>query len=149
MTIGEICKKDIVVAGRETTVREAANLMRELHVGNVIVVDSEKPVGIVTDRDIVVGVVAPSLDAVSLTVGDIMGPDLMVAATEDDVLSTVRRMTKEGIRRMPVVDQNGALAGVFALDDFLHILSRQMQAVSRLIAREQKREADTRLSLFV
>jgi CBS domain-containing protein len=147
MTLGEICKKDIVTADRETTVRDAAKLMREHHVGNVVVVDGKKPVGIVTDRDIVVGVLATGLDAEALTTGEIMGPGLTLGHVDDDVSTIVHRMSREGIRRMPVVGEGGELEGMFALDDYLRVLASQMHDVSRLIAREQKREAETRLAL--
>jgi len=85
MTIGEICVRDVVTATRDTPVLEAARLMRSRHVGDIVVVESGKrgpvPVGIVTDRDIVVGIISPGIEVAGLTMGDIMGRDLLARIT--------------------------------------------------------------------
>ncbi|MFZ5555978.1 MAG: CBS domain-containing protein [Pseudomonadota bacterium] len=148
MNVGEICIREVVVATAETTVVEASKLMREFHVGDLVVVEESRgrrvPTGIVTDRDIVIEVVAPGLEPAVLTVGDIMGGELITAAETDAVFETLQTMRRRGVRRMPVVDAQGALAGIVALDDILEIIAEELGAAVKLTAREQSNEAQRR-----
>lgn len=111
MPIGEFCNRSVVFATRKMSIAEAAQLMREYHVGDLVVVDvldgKRMPVGIVTDRDIVVEIVAKSLDYNAFTVGDIMSPQLISVQKSDGVFETIRLMRDQGIRRIPVVNQEG------------------------------------------
>jgi CBS domain-containing protein len=148
MAIGEICNREVVVVSRGTTIDEAARLMREHHVGDVVVVLEEggrrTPVGIVTDRDVVVEVVAAALDPVTLTVGEIMVPELATVQEKTGVFEAIRYMRDKGVRRMPVVGEAGDLIGILALDDLIDLLSEELGALARLIAREQNKEAKSR-----
>ena len=147
MPIGELCKHPVIVVEPEHTVRAAAALMREHHVGALVVVRNDgtrKPVGIVTDRDIAIGVVAVGLDAEVLTVGDIMGPRLVTAPVDQGVLETVRQMRTKGIRRLPLVAHDGALAGLVTLDDLLALLAGELDKLAGLVTREQAIEEKTR-----
>lgn len=148
MAIGEICNRDVVVVEADASVSDAASLMRQFHVGDLVVVrDNDgrnEPVGIVTDRDLVVEVIAAELDPGGLSVGEIMGPELVKVAEDTGIFEAIRFMREKGVRRMPVVDANGALAGIVSLDDLLEVLSEELAELSRLTRAEQKREADTR-----
>ncbi len=148
MAIGEICNREVVVVTRETSVAEAAQLMRQHHVGDVIVVMEEggrrTPVGILTDRDVVVEVVAAGLDPATLTVGEIMAPDLATVKEKTGVFEAIRYMRDKGVRRMPVVGEGGELVGIVALDDLLDLLAEELGSLARLVAREQNREAKLR-----
>jgi len=147
MPIGELCKHPVIVVEPEHSVRAAAALMREHHVGALVVVRNDgtrKPVGIVTDRDIAIGVVAVGLDAEVLTVGDIMGPRLVTAPVDQGVLETVRQMRTKGIRRLPLVAHDGALAGLVTLDDLLALLAGELDKLAGLVTREQAIEEKTR-----
>lgn len=148
MAIGEFCNREVVFAQRETTVLEAARLMRQFHVGDLVVVDESGgkrvPVGIVTDRDIVLEIVCMELDASVLTAGDIMGLDLVTVRESEGVFETMRYMRAKGVRRIPVVDAEGGLVGILTLDDLLEILAEEMNELARLIATERKRESQTR-----
>jgi CBS domain-containing protein len=147
MPIGELCKHPVIVVEPEHSVRAAATLMREHHVGALVVVSNDgtrKPVGIVTDRDIAIGVVAVGLDAEVLTVGDIMGPRLVTAPVDQGVLETVRQMRTKGIRRLPLVAHDGALAGLVTLDDLLALLAGELDKLAGLVTREQAIEEKTR-----
>lgn len=148
MAIGEICNREVIVVAQETTIGEAAQLMRQHHVGDVIVVTEEggrrKPAGIVTDRDVVVEVVATGLDPATLTVGDIMVPDLATVPEKTGVFEAIRYMRDQGVRRMPVVGEDGSLIGILALDDLLELLAEELSALARLVAREQGKEAKNR-----
>lgn len=148
MAIGEICNRDVVVVNAGDSVVEAAQLMREHHVGDVVVVRENggrnEPIGIVTDRDLVVEVMAEDLDPATLTVGEIMGQDLVKVSEDTGVFESIRYMREKGVRRMPVVDARGGLAGIISLDDVLELLSEELAELSRLTQLEQRREADTR-----
>jgi CBS domain-containing protein len=148
MRIGEICIRDVVCADRNTPVQEAAQLMRSHHVGNVVVVDNRAggriPVGIVTDRDIAVGVVAPGFDAPQLTVEDIMGPELVTASEAQGAFETAEQMARSGVRRLPVVDQQGLLVGIITVDDLLEFLTMHLSELSKAIARERRKEIEAR-----
>ncbi|HEX5229809.1 MAG TPA: CBS domain-containing protein [Bryobacteraceae bacterium] len=145
MPIGEICVRDVVVAGPDTTVRQAAKLMAKHHVGDLIVVREETrsrvvPVGIVTDRDIVRNVVAETLDASVFTLGDLVARELITARDDQGVFECVQQMRINGIRRMPVVDSSGALVGIISLDDLIQLLSEEMSEIAKVIVREHARE---------
>lgn len=144
MAIGELCNREVVIAQRGTSVLEASRLMRQYHVGDLVVVDEKDgkrvPVGIVTDRDVVLEVVSMELDASVLTAGDIMGLELATIRENDGVFETIRYMRTKGVRRLPVVNSQGALIGIVTLDDLLELLAEEMNELSQLISRERQQE---------
>lgn len=148
MAIGEICSRDVVLARRDTSVREAARLMREYHVGALVVVDEtgegRRPVGVLTDRDIVVGIVAKGLDADGLRVDEVMAPQVITAGERTGVAETMELMRAKGVRRVPVVDNRGMLVGIVTADDLIDLLAEEMSTIARMIVREQHREATSR-----
>ena len=148
MAIGEICNREVVVVTRENTAKDAAQLMRKHHAGDVVVVMEKgglrTPVGILTDRDIVVDAIAVGLDPATLKVGEIMTPGLATVAEDTGVFEAIRYMRDKGVRRMPVVDADGDLIGILALDDLLDLLAEELGALARLISREQNRESRLR-----
>ena len=148
MNIGEICTRVVVTATREMSVADAAVLMRTHHVGNVIIVKEAggrtTPLGIVTDRDIVVEVVAAKVDPGAVTVGEIMGQTLVTARETEGAHEVLERMRWKGIRRVPVIDENGALIGIVTLDDLLEIVAEEMNDMAKLISREQLLEEHSR-----
>lgn len=149
MPIGDICNREVVFSHRNQTVREAALLMREYHVGDLVVVEENgkrKPVGIVTDRDIAISIVALGLDPDVLTVGDIMGPDLVTVRENQGVFETIQQMRFKGVRRLPIVGEDGALVGIVAVDDLLALFADELSELSKVIAREQMVEVKTRRS---
>lgn len=145
MPIGDVCIGDVVVASRETTAREAARLMAENHVGNLVVVEDiggrRVPVGIITDRDIVRNVVAEGLDAGLFTLGDLGTRELVTTGEDQGIYECMQQMRINGIRRMPVVDRKG---GLVSLDDLIQLLAEEMSELAKVIVREQARETLTR-----
>lgn len=127
---------------------EAAQLMRQHHVGDVVAVEERGglrvPVGIVTDRDLVVEIVAPGLDPAAITVGDIMAPELATVAENIGVFEAIQYMRAKGVRRLPVVDGRGGLVGILTLDDLLELLADELIALVRLVKREQRKEMMSR-----
>lgn len=147
MRTGQVCNRTVVVVAKDTTLADAAKLMREHHVGSLVVAQNtygRKPVGIVTDRDMVVEVMAADLDYRTLTVGEIMGDKLVVAKEADDTLDTLKLMRARGVRRLPVVTEKGDLAGIVTIDDLLEIVAEELADVVHAIGNEQTRESKRR-----
>jgi CBS domain-containing protein len=148
MPIGEFCNREVVFATRENTIPEAAQLMRQHHVGDLVVVDvvdgRRMPVGIVTDRDIVIEIIAKSLDFNDFSVGDIMSPQLISVQENEGVFETIKLMRNNGIRRIPVVDREGGLEGIVSVEDILDLLAEEMTELAKIGSREQSREAQSR-----
>lgn len=149
MPIGEMCNREVVIVSKETSILEVAQLMRQHHVGDVVVVEEQGgrriPVGIVTDRDIVIEIVAKDVDFHNLVVGDIMGLQLVTVREREGVFETMQVMRLKGVRRLPVVDEKGGLVGILTLDDLIGLLAEEMNELARLISREQAREAQARI----
>jgi CBS domain-containing protein len=148
MPIGEICNRDVIISHREDTVGDAAKLMREHHVGDVVVVDERDdvrfPVGIVTDRDLVVEIMATELDQKVITVGDIMLEELVTVKESVGIFEAVQYMRSKTVRRLPVVDARGALVGVLTLDDLLELLAEELLAISKLFNYQRQKETRRR-----
>ncbi|GAB6046326.1 CBS domain-containing protein [Methyloparacoccus murrellii] len=144
MTIGLICNRDTVIVRRDDTITIAARLMREHHVGSVVVVedlaDGVKPVGVLTDRDLVVEILALEVDPQTVSVGDIMSFELISAHENDGIWVTLKRMRSQGIRRMPVVDDRQRLIGIVSVDDLLELLAGELGDLVKLTGREKERE---------
>jgi CBS domain-containing protein len=150
MTIGDICHRDVVVAPKGEMVVDAARRMRTSHVGDLVVVDNRDgrhvPIGIVTDRDIVIAAVAGDPDHINyLLVDDVMTSNLVTAAEEDSIDAALQKMRQHGIRRLPIVDPLGTLVGILTLDDILSYLTGQQSQLVALVAREQQRERQYRI----
>ena len=148
MPISEICNREVIVVQPNDTILEAAKLMRQHHVGDVLVVEDRGgvriPVGIVTDRDLVVEIMAPELDQRVITVGDIMAPDLVTVKENTGVFDAIQYMRAKGVRRLPVVDGSGGLVGILTLDDLLELLAEELLALAKLVKHEQKKETMSR-----
>jgi CBS domain-containing protein len=148
MNTGELCNRDVVTANRGTTIPEAARLMRDHHVGSLIVVDetggSSDPVGILTDRDIVIEVLAKDIGITDVTVGDVMSYALLKVCETDSVFETAQRMRARGVRRVPVTGTGGELVGILALDDILELLSEELSLLAKLTSRETEQEQKKR-----
>ena len=148
MNAGELCNREVVFVYRDTRLVEAARLMREHHVGSLVVVverlSERVPVGIVTDRDIVIAVVAKELDPRTLTVADVLTDSLVTVREQDDVSDTLRVMREAGIRRVPVLSRSGALAGILTLDDVLELMAEEMNDFARTMVKERLREVRVR-----
>ena len=144
MSVGKVCSRIVTVVRREESVMAAARLMREQHVGNVVVVEPEgeanRPVGILTDRDIVVELVAKELDLNVVTVGDAMSFELFTLREDMDLLEAMGEMRSHAVRRAPVVNDRGMLVGIISIDDVLDVLAELLKELSCLVNKEQRRE---------
>lgn len=149
MNAGELCQKEVVVIGRDDSILEAARRMRDYHVGSLIVTEKSGgntvPVGILTDRAIVVQVISEDLkqDGINtedLLVGDVISPHLVCVHKDADVFFVNKKMKEEGIRRIPVVDDNNSLVGILSMDDLLEFFTEELEDLSQIALRGQMRE---------
>jgi len=141
MNIGELCVRNTFIIRQDENIAEAAKLMRVFNVGDLIVVaqakEGNRPVGILTDRDIVMRVVADERDPKSVKVADIMGKEVVTGSEEDGIYESIERMRTQGVRRLPVVDEKGYLAGILSVDDILEFLGEEVSSLIGLVYREQ------------
>ena len=139
--IGAICSKPAITASPDTTAREAAHRMRTRNVGAVVVVNGQgKPIGVVTDRDIAVKVVAQGSDPALVRVGGLITRKPTVIREDAGILDATKLLSGRGVRRLPVVNRTGKLVGIISLDD-LADAPRQRARPHRLDPRERARSA--------
>jgi len=144
MRISEICNREVVVVDGTCTLLEAAKIMRQHHVGSIVVVDGTgdkaKPIGILTDRDVVIEILAEDVAMDSVAVKDVMSPEIVLAQEDDELWETVQRIRDKGIRRLPVVNKKGYLIGIVTADDIIELLAEVFNDLAALIKRGQRRE---------
>lgn len=147
MLLKEFCTTDVVYCSRETTVLEAARIMRQKHLGDLVVVDDPNdectPVGLVTDRDIVVKVIGDDQNASQTRVGQVMRSPLVTASEAEDSSVAIARMRQHGVRRLPITGKHGRLVGIVTLDDLLKRLRSDVDALLDIVAKEQDQERRT------
>ena len=144
MQAGKICQRLVFTIEANDEVTHAAQLMREKHVGYLVVAEPDlvgqcvRPVGVLTDRDIVITVVAREVDPKTLKVRDIMTPNPVTIDEAESMETALQKMREFGIRRLPVIDRNGALMGILAADDILCVLAADTEDMVTA-ARTQRR----------
>ena len=135
MTAGVYCNRDVIIIEPDTSIIDAARLMRRHHVGDLVVVDKQGelniPVGILTDRDLVVEVIAQEVAPETLKVRDIMSSDLVTVAEHETLLDTLEVMRRHCVRRIPVVNETGILQGILSEDDVIELIA---EATSDLVS---------------
>lgn len=144
MKVGEYCKRAVVAINGKADAAAAAQLMRNEHVGFLIVYrdgdELQRPIGVLTDRDLVLAVMARDVDPHAVTAEDVMTRQPLIAAENDELSDLLQAMRMAGIRRVPVVDVRGALIGIIAIDDALDIITGLMCDISGSIKHEQRQE---------
>lgn len=146
MPISDICSKNLINVERGSSLQYAAHLMKKHHVGAVVIVESNgksKPVGILTDRDIVLGLVAENL-SLQTKVEEVMSTNVIKVQKNDGIAAVVDRMEREGIRRMVVVDQSGNTCGLVSADDILQLVAKEVSSLGRLVERQVQNEKSQR-----
>jgi CBS domain-containing protein len=137
----------VAVAEPETTALAVAQLMRKHHVGAIVVVDTlekTRPLGIVTDRDLVLALMAEGLDPEVFTAGDIMSVGLVTASPEMDAMDAVQLMRSNRLRRLVVADEAGRLTGIVTMEDILELLTRELAALAAGVMGARDREFEQR-----
>lgn len=148
MALGQLCQREAVTTKAGSTIRDAARLMRERHVGALVVVEehagSRRPTGILTDRDIALEVVARDRDPDQTRVAEVMIHDPTCADEDAGVWETICLMRDRAVRRMPVLTRRGALLGIVTYDDLVGLLADELGALARVVPREQRVERAVR-----
>ena len=148
MSAGEYCNRDVVVIEKTESVREAINLMRENHVGDVVIVEMREkasiPLGILTDRDVVVEILAEDVDLDAVNVGDVMSYQLVTVNEDTKLLDAIKQMRIKGVRRLPVVNEQGELQGILSADDILELVVEQLSDIVGLVSKEMTNEINVR-----
>lgn len=148
MTVDSICTRKVITVDRDIDITAAAGVMRDNHIGYLIVTNARSgggaPIGVITDRDIVIKVTAKDVDPHTVTVGDVMTPEPLTAADDDGISETLHRMRRLGVRRVPVVGPRGYVSGVLSIDDVVDHLVAQLSDVAGSIRNEEKFELTLR-----
>ncbi len=144
MLLKAICTPDVICCGPATSVQAAASLMRAKHTGDLVVGDDPEedriPLGVITDRDLVVEVLANGLNPATTTVKSLLRMPIVMAHEHEDASAALERMRTNGIRRLPIVGSGGKLSGVITLDDLLKLVAADVNALVEIVGRERDRE---------
>ena len=148
MKLKEFCVLVVACCPPSATIAEAARLMRQHHTGDLIVTDdsdgTREPVGIVTDRDIVMEVIAKGRDIDRTRVSEVMATPVVVASGSENVGAAIDRMRTHGVRRLPIVDDAGIVLGIITLDDLYRELAEHTAALAAIVSKQQTREQRSR-----
>jgi CBS domain-containing protein len=136
MGLEKVIRRPVHTLGPDASCKEAAQLMRDLGVGCVVVAEGRRPVGLVTDRDVVVRVVAAGRDAGKVTLRDVMAGEPIFLGRERGLAQVIETMRDQGVRRLPVVDAEGMLEGILTLDDLLVLLADQLGGLAETVRKE-------------
>lgn len=140
MSVGKICIRAVATATAEESLRVAAHRMREHSVGSLVVVDTKsRPVGMVTDRDVMLSCVGDGADPDDSSIAQAMSTPVVAARESMPIEDALSQMSASGVRRLPVIDESGVLVGILALDDVLDLLSEEVTTVGRLLSRRGPR----------
>jgi len=132
--LGKLCTKPVVTASAQMTVAQAARAMRVKNVGALIVVNAGRPIGMLTDRDIAIDVVAREMDPEQTRVSDVMRKKPITARDDLGLLDAAKIFARTGVRRLPVVTKDGLLVGVIAMDDVMMLLGNEMGHMAGALA---------------
>lgn len=147
---GSLCTRDVKTAFRKDDLSTAARRMREHHVGALVVVDEadgqRRPVGMLTDRDIVTAAVAHGIHPSTLSVEDVMSSRLITAREDDSILTLLHSMRTHGLRRLPVLDTRDQLVGLVARDDLIDELTRSLSMAVAVVPASKNHEQRQRVS---
>lgn len=136
MYTGTVGTQQVETCGANATILQVAELMRSEHVGDLVVVEyrggKPVPIGIITDRDLVIEVMAMKVDPVSVTAGDVMSRKLVIAYEGEQLEIAMERMRGSGVRRIPLVDSAGVLVGIVTLDDIVEKLASTLADIAHV-----------------
>jgi CBS domain-containing protein len=148
MLVGEICNREVAICRPDISIQDAAKIMRDEHVGDVIVAEEKDgkniPVGILTDRDIVIETLAEDISTSQVAVKDIMSTELVCADEDDFIIETIKKMQIKGVRRVPIVNKEGGLEGILTVDDTIELIAEIFADLVKLYRHEFSHELKTR-----
>ena len=151
--IADICNRHVVSVRRDCPIADCAKLMHDRHVGALVVVEEsllhKHPVGVITDRDLAIEVLAFGVDAKLICAEDVMLEPLATVSRTAGIGEAIAIMREHGVRRLPVVDEQGSLCGIVSADDLWTTLSGQIETLVGVIRKSEARERQSRASRAV
>jgi CBS domain-containing protein len=135
MTLRDLAREDVVTADPDTPATDLADAMREENVGSVVITESRRPVGLVTDRDIAMQLCREAVDPAAMTARDVMTEDLFTVEADAGIYEAIRKTSEANVRRVPVVE-DGELWGIVTLDDFFVLLTGELGELSSVVQSE-------------
>jgi len=146
MNVARIYTRSVVSVPRSSSLQQAAALMRQYHVGALLVTEdapgTDQAIGIITDRDLVMQAMAEGVGPDDLTVDEVMTPEIAGVAESADAHEAMVTMRELGVRRLAVTGQGGALVGILSFDDIVDALSIEMESLAGVIRSERGREVE-------
>jgi CBS domain-containing protein len=137
MSVGRMCSRVVATAGAEETVAEGAGRMAEFGVGSLVVIEDDRtPVGILTDRDVALRIVGAGKDPTDTLLSQVMSSPVRTVHESTPLEEALESMEKLGVRRLVVTGDGGGLVGIFALDDALEVVARQVRSVARVLEKQ-------------
>jgi CBS domain-containing protein len=147
MNIGEVCSREVYIFKAEEPLTNAVAEMMRRHIGAIVVVETEpdrvRPIGIVTDRDVIRGQVSLKKELPSLTLREVMTSAPLTVSEASGIPEAIERMRTRGVRRAPVVNDSGDLVGIVSLDDLLPVVAEELGALARLVGHQAGQEGGT------
>ena len=144
LNVGSVASRIVITAPPGMRVAAVARLMREQHVGTVVVVSEgvtpSKPAGLLTDRDLVMEILAQGVNPELVNVGDIATRPVVTAREDDTLFDAIQSMNRNAVRRLVVVDGDGVLTGLLSMDDVIGVLAEELTGLSKTIDREARSE---------
>jgi CBS domain-containing protein len=141
MLVNDLCTRKTIVIRNDKSAQDAAKLMKQYNVGCLVVVksldDHNLPIGIITDRDIVIKAMLSEKDIQTITVSEIMSTPALTVAESTSVIDALMKMRYNSIRRVPVVNSKGQLAGILSLDDILDSISKELNEITQIFRKEE------------
>jgi CBS domain-containing protein len=126
MSLERFCRKPVVTASPNQSLHEAALNMRDHHVGAIVVVEDGRPIGILTDRDLVMRAIVERRDAATTLVKDVMSRSPTVVHSDQKIDDAIIAVRQAGVRRLPIVDATGKVVGLIALDDLVVLMAGEL-----------------------
>ncbi len=137
MGLVKCCREQVVAVSLDTPAVEVARIMGEKNVGSVVVISGDnRPAGILTDRDLTVRVMAQAKNPGEMRAEEVMTRDVITFRDSMGIYEAIRKMTDEGIRRMPIIDEAGKLIGIVTMDDMIRMLGEEMATIAKNIEKQ-------------
>lgn len=139
MTIGKLCKCEVITVSKDMTVYEAAELMKKHNIGDIVVVDEKNhnhPIGIFTDRDVTIKIVADAIEPNSITVKDAMSQELLTLKEHQSIHEVMDLMCARRVRRAPIIDRDNQIIGIATVDDLILLIADELSSLAKLIRRQ-------------
>lgn len=140
MSIKEFYEQNVLTVAKDTSIVDVAKLMKSHNIGNVVVVDKKgsgaSPVGIITDRDITIKIVADEVDLKQITVDEAMTEDLLILKDSQGLYEAIDMMCAKGVRRAPVVDAKKNIIGIATIDDLIVLIAEEFGSIAKLIRKQ-------------